>query len=99
MHMRTPPFGDSTDPRWLELSKELKSEIENWILTGPRYQFMVKFDGHINPCIWLNLVTGECRHYNQRPDVCREFEVGNDSCRMLRKEVGLSVRGMPHPLE
>ena len=96
MHMRTPPFCGPEDPQWQALSAELKAEIDDWVMGGnPRWEFMVQNEGNVNPCIWLNLLTGECRHYELRPDVCREYEVGNQSCRTLRREVGLTVNGMP----
>jgi Fe-S-cluster containining protein len=100
MHMRTPPFAGPTDPHWQRLSAELKAEVRDWVMDGtPRYDFMVKFDGNVNPCIWLDLVSGKCRHYELRPQVCRDYEVGNQSCRTLRREVGLTVKGMPVPVE
>lgn len=97
MHMRTPPFLGDTDPRWKALPEELRQQIDNWLMSepSPRYRYMVNNDGDINPCIWLDLLTGQCKHYELRPDVCRDFEVGCKSCRMLRKEVGLTVKGMP----
>ncbi len=32
------------------------------------------------PCLWLDRTTGQCIHYELRPDVCREFEVGGEGC-------------------
>jgi len=96
MHMRTPPFGGDADPDWQRLSKELKRELANWLdENSPRFNFMVANDGNVNPCIWLDLTSGQCRHYELRPAVCRDYEVGNSSCRVLRQEVGLTVKGMP----
>lgn len=37
------------------------------------------------PCCWLNLATMQCRHYESRPAVCREFEVGGEACLRHRK--------------
>ena len=37
------------------------------------------------PCWWLNRATGRCQHYEFRPDVCREFEVGSEACLKCRK--------------
>lgn len=44
------------------------------------------------PCVWLNRVTGRCRHYEFRPDVCREFEVGGEACLRYREKEGLDER-------
>ncbi len=96
MHMRTPPFIGDADPHWIKLSKALKDEIRNWVMgPSPRYDFMVQFKEKINPCIWLDLVSGKCKHYDLRPQVCRDYKVGCQSCRTLRKEVDLTVKGMP----
>lgn len=38
------------------------------------------------PCIWLNRVTGQCRDYEMRPPVCREFEMGGEDCLRLRRQ-------------
>lgn len=80
------------------IPKALQDEI-NHFLNSPRYKFHFITGEHDSPCIWLDEATGKCKHYEIRPDVCREFEVGNISCRMLRKEVGLTVNGMPTPVE
>lgn len=40
-----------------------------------------------NPaCIWLDQSTMKCRHYENRPSICREFEVGDDDCRGWRRQ-------------
>jgi Fe-S-cluster containining protein len=37
------------------------------------------------PCVWLDRVTGKCKHYAHRPPICRELEVGGEACLRLRK--------------
>lgn len=101
MHMRTPPH----DPMELaELPANLRDEIDNWTGTGdkpasPRFDLSSVMNGGNIPCLWLDLTTGQCKNYEHRPAVCRDFDVGCISCRMLRKEVGLTVKGMPIPNE
>lgn len=36
------------------------------------------------PCIWLDPDTGQCKHYQYRPHVCRDFQVGGESCLLYR---------------
>ena len=36
------------------------------------------------PCIWLDLGTGRCQHYEVRPRACRVFPVGGDGCTFWR---------------
>lgn len=46
------------------------------------------------PCVWLNLATMQCRHYEHRPDICRDRDdgvvPGNEACLNWRKEYGLA---------
>jgi Fe-S-cluster containining protein len=37
----------------------------------------------IGPCPWLS-ADGACRHYEDRPGVCREFEMGGEECLRVR---------------
>ena len=36
------------------------------------------------PCTWLS-AEGKCRHYEDRPGVCREFERGGEDCLRMRR--------------
>jgi len=36
------------------------------------------------PCFWLDPDSKKCRHYEHRPDICRDFEMGSDECRAWR---------------
>ena len=36
-------------------------------------------------CLWLDEVTGRCKHYEYRPMLCREFELGGDVCLYARE--------------
>jgi uncharacterized protein len=47
------------------------------------------------PCLWLDVETRRCRHYEHRPAICRDFPVGEGSCLAWRKEFGLPVPGRP----
>lgn len=99
MHMRTPPFIRMHDPEWDALPGHLKDEITNY-LDGPRATLQdLSFIADQSPCIWLDLITGKCRHYEHRPSVCRDFQVGNESCRDWRSSVGLTIEGMPVAIE
>jgi Fe-S-cluster containining protein len=104
MHMRTPPFIGVTDPRWQAMPQELRDELSVWlsydekkkkVVEAPRYTLAQRKYGDDLPCLWLNVATGKCRHYEFRPDVCRDYQPGNGSCRELRRSVGLTVKGMP----
>ena len=48
--------------------------------------------GHINePCCWLDPDTRRCRHYDHRPEICREFKVGGAGCLSRRRDMGIDT--------
>ena len=47
----------------------------------------------VYPCIWLDLVTMKCRHYEHRPAICRDFQIGGDGCMTQRKLHSVSREG------
>lgn len=44
-------------------------------------------------CVWLNRVTGRCRHHKYRPSFCRELPVGGEDCLRIRAQAGMDKRG------
>jgi Fe-S-cluster containining protein len=56
-------------------------------LLSPIDEYVASFEGEDDtgrPCIWLDLATRSCLHYDHRPQVCRDFERGSDECRVVR---------------
>lgn len=41
------------------------------------------------PCIWFDVQTRRCRHYEYRPRACRQFELGSQDCRDARRRAGM----------
>jgi uncharacterized protein len=41
------------------------------------------------PCVWFDLQSRRCRHYEMRPSACRRFEINSDLCRLSRWDEGL----------
>lgn len=41
------------------------------------------------PCVWYDAETKRCRHHEYRPDICRDFEVGGEDCRRVRRLRGI----------
>jgi uncharacterized protein len=67
----------------LFLPRELREELH-------RYQEEERRAGFTRqeralPCIWHDGATGRCRHYEWRPDPCRDAPVGGESCRFWRE--------------
>lgn len=42
------------------------------------------------PCVWLDRATGKCKHYNFRPDICRDYERGGYACVSARRQSGIA---------
>jgi len=72
-----PPYLDEIDFIPLALQKEViearKHEAE---LAG-------------KPCIWFDEATKKCRHHEDRPNICREYEVGGELCLETRARFGV----------
>lgn len=50
----------------------------------------VGWPGNGEPCVWYDQATKQCKHYEHRPDICRDtVKVGDDSCRRWRQELGV----------
>lgn len=75
--IRTPPFvrslkeGDrfEDDEIWDQLTATQKAEIDRHIMSDAPDD---------SPCLWLR--DGRCQHYEQRPSICRDFEMGGEEC-------------------
>ena len=37
-------------------------------------------------CLWYDAATRRCRHYEWRPQVCRDYELGGIGCLLAREE-------------
>lgn len=93
MHMGFPPFAPmfeqpdylaKSDPQWLAL-RESHPELAAEALQGAKDN---RGDQEL-PCVWLDLQTRQCRHYEHRPDICREFEMGSPECLDHRERRGI----------
>ena len=77
-----PEAGITIDPHWVDVPEPLKTELESHI-SGLEEIDMGQ------PCIWFNPETLKCNHYEHRPQMCRDFEIGNPHCRRMRLERGV----------
>lgn len=75
MELSVPPFLDEIDFLPRELQQEvIVARLEE---SGRSSQGL--------PCIWFDPQTLKCRHYEHRPNICREFETGGDCCLETRE--------------
>jgi Fe-S-cluster containining protein len=70
-----PPFLDEIDL----IPRDLQAEV--YAARG--------VESLVRPCIWFDVSSGKCRHYEHRPNVCREFETGGDCCLETRERFGI----------
>lgn len=80
-------LGSLGDPTTLpsELLAELKAMAEEFNKTGwPKG----------TACVWYDAETKRCKHYEYRPETCREENVvpGNESCLRWRKLKGIDKK-------
>lgn len=74
MQQGHPPY---TDEELAVVPAELKTPLDAY-LAG------LEGDDTGRPCLWLDLETRQCRHYEHRPQICRNFERGSAACTLLR---------------
>ncbi len=73
-----------------ELPVELAAEIDE------HFAGLTRGQEPQNACLWFDHATRRCRHYEFRPQVCKDYELGGRACLSLRKLHGLrtsEVRG------
>lgn len=68
MGMMIPPFDDRDDAMFVP--PELEAEIE-----------VCDLESRVGkPCLWFDELTRKCKHYEYRPQTCRDFDPGCDVC-------------------
>lgn len=81
-----PQFYRSTgnDPHWERLPEELKRIVNEHIASLTDVDIG-------QPCIWLDRQSRQCRHYDYRPQMCRDFEIGSPHCVRMRESHGITA--------
>jgi len=79
MAMTTPPFTP-------EELKQLEPELKEQVITHRR-SVRAWGGGKKTPCMWLDLLTGKCKHYEDRPSLCRNAKIGDPFCLEAREGV------------
>ena len=86
LHVAVPPFlPGETDG----LPEELLGKLDRWSETH-RIQFDVNKVESI-PCAALDLETRRCTIHAHRPEVCREYAVGDIDCNLVRQRAGFPL--------
>lgn len=84
LHLDTPPFHEYERPY---VPPELLAEID----AIERHQvYPDEFGG---PCLWFDREARRRKHYEERPDMCRDFQAGGDDCLRHRHLNGMRGAG------
>ena len=75
-------YRNSNDELWEQLPEHLKKEVNEYI------DNLTDIDLG-QPCFWLDPETKQCKHYEYRPQVCRDFELDSYHCHRLRRSLGI----------
>ncbi|MGB0740447.1 MAG: YkgJ family cysteine cluster protein [Planctomycetaceae bacterium] len=75
-----PPFQPGEEAA-LNVPDELLTPIRERIASDQHFDLL--------PCVWLLKDQGLCRHYEFRPQACRDFEPGSMLCRLSREDEGI----------
>lgn len=62
---------------WLAMPEELRRQLADYYRDNSGRPS--RYDEGL-PCLWFDEQTRKCRHYDHRPEACREFEVGSAEC-------------------
>jgi Fe-S-cluster containining protein len=81
------PDGSAPASRPPGLPQELVGEIDAHFLGLARGQEPQEM------CLWYDPAARRCRHYEWRPPVCREYELGGRACLELRRPFVRSAHG------
>jgi len=74
----TPPF---LQFEILKLPKELIAEVQEKGFQNERLGM---------PCYWWNPDTKQCNQHEHRPQICRDFDAGGESCLLFRSHHGIN---------
>ena len=80
MKTPVPPFEPGEEAVW-DVTDVQRKPIEERVAADQHFDDL--------PCVWFDLNTRRCLHYEQRPEACRRFEIGSDLCRLSRCDIGL----------
>ena len=75
-----PPFQPGEEARW---------NVPDWMLESVHDRIRRDEQFELLACVWLDPQTLRCRHYEFRPQACRDFEIGSLLCRLSRDDEGV----------
>ncbi|MFA7681690.1 MAG: YkgJ family cysteine cluster protein [Candidatus Peribacteraceae bacterium] len=65
------------------LPQDLRDEVKA-LLSQPGLN-----DDPSTDCMWFDIQEKKCQHYEYRPEACRNFKKGGDTCKKIREYIGV----------
>ncbi len=78
--------GTDGESHWHNLPEELRTE---WLDYVKNYESVEELDG---PCFWFDMESRQCKNHPYRPQVCRDFEVGSETCHQWRRHYHHTIK-------
>jgi Fe-S-cluster containining protein len=77
---------EETGVRWEEIPRGVRRHLGQYFLDVDVKEVRENLSFAGKPCIWWDQHTRKCKHYEIRPSICRDFEVGAEDCLRFRDE-------------
>lgn len=74
------------------LPLEAKQELHDYYRAMLNDEIADRTYGDNTPCLWFDGETRQCRHWEHRPSICRDFTVGSIHCIEHRENRGVQPR-------
>ena len=90
LYASRPGFGEPHPYRPVGLPQELIAEIDS------HFSGLTRGQEPLARCLWFDPVARQCQHYEYRPQVCIDYELGGRACLSRRREA--VQNGEPFPV-
>jgi Fe-S-cluster containining protein len=81
-------FGEEGEEAWERLKWD-RPDLRAEFLTVERARKANGEPSFGSACLWLDVESGRCLHYDLRPRACREFALGGVDCVDARRRAGV----------
>lgn len=83
LYATRPGWGAEHPYRPADLPAELIAELDH------HFAGLTRGQEPQDQCLWFDPATLGCRHYEFRPRLCRDYELGGRACLQRRRETGV----------
>lgn len=88
--------GSPDEAWWRALPRAAEEELAEYYRAVTAGEVEDRTRGDDLPCLWYDAATGRCRHYEQRPEVCRDaIQPGDEACLAARERHFIPLPTVP----